>query len=293
MPFHADDGSLPQLLSSIVAAQKLGVAPSSMPPASATRARFSKPSQRWQCRTRATVVSVYDEAPVTLSFAANMRRLVGARPGYYGKQHSAVVVVIMEVPWKLVVTEQRISSSVETNSSRFLFGIQDKPLDKIYSRLAVAGIHEQNWKWAQHISPTRLCPLVGEDIRFGASHCREFLTFLLREFLTLLHCCSKELGICAKCCTSVKQLVGRCCVGLDRNIPSWADLECYDLSVVMEKRRLRLGKAVYQDLDGEAELDEQAVMEKRRLRLGKAVYQDLDGEAELDEQGDESAKRGT
>ncbi|KAI5000098.1 hypothetical protein ZWY2020_004687 [Hordeum vulgare] len=188
MPFHADDGSLPQLLSSIVAAQKPGAAPSSLPPASATRAWFSKPSQRWQCRTRAAVVSVYDEAPVTLSFAANMRRLIGARPGYYGKQHSDVVAVIMEVPWKLVVTEQRISSSVQTNSSRFLFRIQDKPLDKIYSRLAVAGIHEQNWKWAQHISPTRFCPLVGEDICFGASHCREFLTFLLREFLTLLHC---------------------------------------------------------------------------------------------------------
>ncbi|XBI88417.1 hypothetical protein VPH35_026386 [Triticum aestivum] len=38
----------------------------------------------WKCRTRAAVVSVSDEAPVALSFAANMRRLVGARPGYYG-----------------------------------------------------------------------------------------------------------------------------------------------------------------------------------------------------------------
>ncbi|KAI4977576.1 hypothetical protein ZWY2020_059713 [Hordeum vulgare] len=47
---------------------------------------------------------------------------------------------------------------------------------------------------------------------------------------------------CSKCCTSVKQLVGS-----------------YGLSAVMEKRRLRLGKAVYQDLDGEAELDEQVL----------------------------------
>lgn len=38
----------------------------------------------WRCRTRAAVVSVSDEAPVTLLFAANLRRLVGARPGYYG-----------------------------------------------------------------------------------------------------------------------------------------------------------------------------------------------------------------
>ncbi|KAE8773212.1 3 -n-debenzoyl-2 -deoxytaxol n-benzoyltransferase-like [Hordeum vulgare] len=108
-PLRADDGSLLRLPSSMVAAQKQ--APSStfkmnfalldvtVPAGVIGRviAEFDAtglgdPSTvfeavaavLWQCRTRAAVVSVSDEAPVTLSFAANMRRLVGARAGYYG-----------------------------------------------------------------------------------------------------------------------------------------------------------------------------------------------------------------
>ncbi|KAI4968461.1 hypothetical protein ZWY2020_045791 [Hordeum vulgare] len=108
-PLRADDGSLLRLPSSMVAAQKQ--APSStfkmnfalldvtVPAGVIGRviAEFDAtglgdPSTvfeavaavLWQCRTRATVVSVSDEAPVTLSFAAKMRRLVSARAGYYG-----------------------------------------------------------------------------------------------------------------------------------------------------------------------------------------------------------------
>ncbi|KAI4977909.1 hypothetical protein ZWY2020_014463 [Hordeum vulgare] len=68
-------------------------------------------------------------------------------------------------------------------------------------------------------------------------------------------------------------MVRRRCSGAEmkvRSLQSWAALvhahvlsaamAIYDLSAVMEKRRLRLGKAVYQDLNGEAELDEQGSM---------------------------------
>ncbi|XP_044964624.1 acyl transferase 15-like [Hordeum vulgare subsp. vulgare] len=108
-PLRADDGSLLRLPSSMVAAQKQ--APSStfkmnfalldviVPTGVIGRVRaefdavgLGDPSTvfeavaavLWQCRTLAAVVSVSDEAPVTLSFAANMRRLVGAKAGYYG-----------------------------------------------------------------------------------------------------------------------------------------------------------------------------------------------------------------
>lgn len=108
-PLRADDGSLLGLPPSMVAAQKQGgssmlkmnfalldvTVPAGL--IGRVRAEFDAAglgdpctvfeavaAVLWQCRTRAAVVSVSDEAPVTLSFAANMRRLVGARPGYYG-----------------------------------------------------------------------------------------------------------------------------------------------------------------------------------------------------------------
>ncbi|XP_044330101.1 acyl transferase 15-like [Triticum aestivum] len=108
-PLRADDGSLLGLPPTIVAAQKQGgssmlrmnlalldvTVPAGL--IGRVRAEFDAAglggpctafeavaAVLWRCRTRAAVVSVSDEAPVTLLFAANMRRLAGARPGYYG-----------------------------------------------------------------------------------------------------------------------------------------------------------------------------------------------------------------
>ncbi|KAF7034933.1 hypothetical protein CFC21_045883 [Triticum aestivum] len=111
-PLRADDDSLPRLPQSLVAAQKQALScvfnrdfallDFTVPAGLIGRVRadfdaagldggkqpctvFEAVSAvLWQCRTRAAVVSVSDEAPVALSFAANVRRLVGARPGYYG-----------------------------------------------------------------------------------------------------------------------------------------------------------------------------------------------------------------
>ncbi|KAE8773209.1 3'-N-debenzoyl-2'-deoxytaxol N-benzoyltransferase-like [Hordeum vulgare] len=108
-PLRADDGSLPRLPHSMIAAQKralscvfnrdlalLGVTvPAGL--IGSVRAEFDAAglgdpctvfeavaAVLWQCRTRAAIVSGSDDAPVALSFSANVRRLVGARPGYYG-----------------------------------------------------------------------------------------------------------------------------------------------------------------------------------------------------------------
>ncbi|XP_037481124.1 acyl transferase 15-like [Triticum dicoccoides] len=113
-PLRADDGSLPRLPQSMVAAQKqtlsctfnrdfvlldvtvpaglIGRVRAEFDAAGLDDGKGKQPctvfeavaAVLWQCRTRAAVVSVSDEAPVALSFAANVRRLVGARPGYYG-----------------------------------------------------------------------------------------------------------------------------------------------------------------------------------------------------------------
>ncbi|XP_037481973.1 acyl transferase 15-like [Triticum dicoccoides] len=109
VPLRADDGSLPRLPHSMVAAQKralscvfsrdLALLDVTVPAGliGRVRAEFDAAglgdpctvfeavaAVLWQCRTRAAVVSASDEAPVALSFSANVRRLVGARPGYYG-----------------------------------------------------------------------------------------------------------------------------------------------------------------------------------------------------------------
>ncbi|KAE8805140.1 benzyl alcohol o-benzoyltransferase-like [Hordeum vulgare] len=109
VPLRTDDGSLPRLPHSMVAAQKrvlscvfnrdLALLDVTVPASliGCVRAEFdaaglgdpctvfeSVAAVLWQCRTRAAIVSVSDEAPVPLSFSTNVCRLVGARHGYYG-----------------------------------------------------------------------------------------------------------------------------------------------------------------------------------------------------------------
>ncbi|KAI4975676.1 hypothetical protein ZWY2020_049283 [Hordeum vulgare] len=108
VPLRTDDGSLPRLPHSMVAAQKrvlscvfnrdLALLDVTVPASliGCVRAEFDAARLGDPCTVfesvelrlcgdlSLTIVSVSDEAPVLLSFSANVCRLVGARHGYYG-----------------------------------------------------------------------------------------------------------------------------------------------------------------------------------------------------------------